>query len=195
MLKKTVLATLVAASTFGLSGCAGTTEIRASASCQSGAGCKAEASVVWKSQPKSVITGKTQRSGLAAVTSSSTTGDAGLFVIDTSGSTTAIPSTGSVTLALSSSFSGAVLAARTFGWVRSGTEIRLADPAAVNSWLDANSGGADTLDYDLTPFTPTTVEGLNTFATQSVYAGEVVAASTYTWTVSTSDGCLKCQVK
>lgn len=84
--------------------------------------------------------------------------DAHLFVIDTSGTTVRVPMTGNVTLKLADSASGFVFAARTFAWIRSRTELILADPAAVNLWADTNGTGADTFPEALNALLPFKLE-------------------------------------
>lgn len=122
--------------------------------------------------------------------------DAALFAINTGG-TVGYPITGQVIIKLKNSSSGIVEAVDVFSWVRSGSVITLSDPDAVNAWAIAEGGSADTLDYNLVPWTPPFVPGEVSMAVQAKYENQVKAfhfvsyCYTTTGELQTHDTCLQ----
>lgn len=196
-MKHRVLAAAIMTTTLGLTGCAGV-GWSAKASCNGG-GCSVEGEIHGGTQQKLMAGGNDGSSMLSARTGTTSADlaavDANSVMIDTSGSTVTIPTFGNITLKLVDSTSGFVFAARTFGWNKVGGDIKFSDPYSVNAWIQDNGSGADDLQYALAPFAVAEAVGLNTFATAVTYAGEVQAASTYTWTGSGGGACNLCQVK
>lgn len=191
-IKHRVLALSVMAATLGISGCAGWS-IKGTCS---GAGCSVEGEIHGGTQAK-LMAGSTydsQRTSIASSATDLSLIDASNVVIDTAGSSVGIPMSGNVTLKLVDSTSGFLFAARSFGWMRVGSEILLADPASVNAWIQENGAGADDMQFALAPFAVAESPGLNSFATSVRYAGIPQASSTSTWTGS-SGSCRLCQVK
>ncbi len=146
------------------------------ASCSTGGrGCTVKGSVQgqWES-----LKGMSAATGMNLASSF----DAAEFDIDVAESTVTVPQTGQVTLELVNGPAGAVRASRTFGWVRFGNTIRLADPAMVNAWAQQNGSDADTVKYQLAAFQPTGQSaGLNTLTATSRYNGEVESSVSTTW--------------
>lgn len=195
-IKQRVLAMAVMAATLGASGCAGV-GWSVKGKCD-GTGCSAEGEVHGGTQQKLMADGA---QGLRSARDGASIADLAMMdvnevAIDTSGSSVAVPFSGNITLKLLDSSSGFVFAARTFAWTKVGQEIKLSNPASVNIWIQDNGIGADDLQYALAPFPVSEASGLNTFATSVSYAGEVQAASTYTWTGSGGGSCgFRCQQK
>lgn len=163
---------VVAVSCFAaLSGCAGWT-IKTSVKCTQpidGSGtaeCTAEASASRKLSTFAV----------EDTMGSQSLPDASLYSIDTTGSTIPYPSTGEVTVSLLSS-TDTVEAANTFQWVKTGSEIVLADPAAVNAWAASAAPDAAEMNYTLLPFSTTLQAGENWIKSTAVYDGVAIGAA------------------
>jgi hypothetical protein len=109
--------------------------------------------------------------------------DARQFRIDVSQSSVGVPSQGFVTLRLVDSTSGAVQASRLFPWHKIGTQLVLTNPDVVNNWALENGDDADSVEYQLEQFSPTTSQGWNTLVTTPVYEGETLATASTTWRV------------
>lgn len=171
----------------GLTGCA-TIEWEIGASCQErGAGedCKIEGKVK----------GKTQKTGSLLETAFSGTlvPDAAQFAIDVGDTAARIPTTGLVTLRLADSETGAIRASQVTAWVRTGTEIKLANPDNVNAWAMNTGGSVDTLTYSVHPFAVTSSPGANTLTVHAEYEGVQRASASSTWE---SGGCrYRCQLQ
>lgn len=103
--------------------------------------------------------------------------DAANFVVDVDGSTIAYPASGQALLTLRDEATGVVQATSTFAWYRTGTQIRLVDPDAVNNWTINSSGSATALEYDLMPFGIPATHTQETVVVSSVYEGQVTASS------------------
>lgn len=112
--------------------------------------------------------------------------DAYQFHIDVSGSTVSYPNTGTAILKLTDAESGIAIAARTFGWTRTGNLIRLTEPDAVNTWASSVSGNIGGMTYTLNPFTVVAQPGLQTVALKSVYEGTATASATSTFVKCTT---------
>lgn len=158
-----------------LSACAGTWE--AEVTCSSSGPCSATGRVkgTFKSiagQPSTL---------LQMVAQSTSVMDAAQFSIDVSGSTVGVPSNGLVTIKLIHSQTGAVQAQNTFSWVKSGTDLVLVNPNAVNSWAMSQGGTADSIDYALHPFTVTQGLGSNQLQAQTQYEGTTYASASAVW--------------
>ncbi|MDP1697396.1 MAG: hypothetical protein Q8L45_06400 [Xanthomonadaceae bacterium] len=193
-IKQRVLAAAVMAATLGLSGCSNL-GWSAKAGC-TGSGCSVEGEIHGGAQKLMARGAHDLRLGDTGPTVADLTmADIGDVAIDVSGSSVAVPFSGNITLKLVDSASGFVVASRTFAWSKVGQEIKLSDPSLVNIWIQDNGSGADDMQYALAPFPAAEVSGLNTFATSVTYAGEVQAASTYSWTGSGGGSCSNCQVK
>jgi len=107
--------------------------------------------------------------------------DAAQLKIDVSGSSVQTPSTGLVTIKLIDSSTGVMQSAGTFPWVKSGNNLVLSNPDAVNSWATANGGTADSMEYELHPFAVNQSQGTNTLQVGANYEGTTYAVSTTTW--------------
>ncbi|MGI8560969.1 MAG: hypothetical protein ACR2J7_05960 [Luteimonas sp.] len=170
-MKLTMLAS-VAVVALLLTGCEAT-EWELSGSCEGGSGS-------WKCEAEGKIKGTFQKN--SASTNSVGGMDAADFSIDVDGSSVVVPSTGNVTVSLVDSTTNAVQAAQAFAWVRSGSRLYLANPAQVNSWAQANSGTADTVQYQLHEFNVSGVtSGTNVFSVTAEYAGNPRASSISTF--------------
>lgn len=108
--------------------------------------------------------------------------DAALWVMDVSQSNVTMPATGSVTIKLVNTATGAVRASATFPWTRTGNLVKLANPNAVNTWAAQNGGDADTLTYELAQFQTSQSTGTNTLAVAQKYNGDLLSAASTTWT-------------
>lgn len=171
--RRAVAIMVVGASVLFLPGCnLHVKSVRAYGECsgKSGAGgeCKAGAEVIWE--------GGGKRNFLAQLVNALP--DAASFQLDTSGSTIPYPSSGSVTLQVKNSASGAIVAAQQFQWVKTGTVIKLANADSANNWLYANMGEGDALSYDLVPFRSRYGAGPQVIAGQAKYEGATQASYT-----------------
>lgn len=110
--------------------------------------------------------------------------DASELELDVSGTSFSYPLTGTVTLILTDRSTNSIQAARQFGWIRSGTILRLADSDAVNAWAAAEGGTANYLTYRLAPVR-TSVPGEHTASIKTLYDGVVRATATTSFTVCT----------
>ncbi|MDX2299873.1 MAG: hypothetical protein NW204_09125 [Xanthomonadaceae bacterium] len=191
--KKRLLTLAVMCTTLGLSGCSGV-GWSVKGTC-TGSNCSVSGEIHGGPQQKLMADGRQDTYLTAATASNLLEVDASAVVIDTSNSSIAIPASGNLTLKLVNSTSGYTLAARTFSWVKHGSEITLADPNSANVWIQENGVNADDLQYELAPFAIAEESGSNTFVTAVSYAGETQASSTFTWTGSGGGTCRLCQVE
>lgn len=174
--KALALSAIALGTAFILSGCAMKT-MKAYGECsgkQTGGGeCKIGMEVIWEGDgggKKSIYN--------SLLSTLDVLPDAASFELDTSGSTIPYPSNGSVVLRVKNSSTGAISASQTFAWIRTGTVIRVADPAAVNAWIYSNVGSGDSLSYDLAPFHSAYGNGLQVIAGQAKQEG-ITKASYY----------------
>lgn len=165
-----------------LSGCA-SVDWKISAKCKTGGECEVEGTISGST--------KKQKSGsktlLDLATSSSQVFDAALFSIDVGASAPSVPGVGFVTLELVDSSTGIVQAARVFSWQKSGADLVLSDPDSVNSWAMTEGGTADSIRYQLHPFTVAQAPGQNTLVVSSQYEGVTNATATTSW--NSGGGC------
>ena len=153
-------------------------QYKGSIKCRSGEGCEVggEISGTLPLAPKGDFA-KAVAAGIGSI-------DAGAFTLDVGDSTVTVPATGDVTVELIDSSTGLAQASRVFPWVRSGTVIRLQDPATVNAWAQASAGSADSVEYNLHKFQTDETPGWNTLAVASIYEGQTEAYATTTWRFS-----------
>jgi hypothetical protein len=92
--------------------------------------------------------------------------DSSSIVMDVSGSNVQWPQTGTLALTIRKRSNHSVLAAKSFGWTRNGSNILLSNPVAVDAWLA--SSGADAagyqVDYAFQNLTMPAIEGSNLVA-------------------------------
>lgn len=158
-----------------LSACSGTWE--AEATCSSSGPCSVTGRV--KGTFKSAVDqGSTI---LQMIAQSASVMDAAQFSIDVSGSTVIVPANGLVTIKLIHSQTGAIQAQNTFSWVKSGTDLVLVNPNAVNSWAMSQGGTADSMDYALHPFTVSQGPGSNQLQAATQYEGTTYASAVSVW--------------
>ncbi|MDP1698103.1 MAG: hypothetical protein Q8L45_10025 [Xanthomonadaceae bacterium] len=195
VIRKVATAAIALTAIFGLSGCVVTGE--ASAGCSTGSGCEAGAKVIIKSKEQLVAGRYADARGSAAIANAADLSliDVNAIAIETYGSTVQIPPAGNMMLELIESTSGRMLAARQFDWVKVGSQLKLSNPAFVESWIQDNGAGADSVQYKLSSFPVTENDGANTFATAVTYAGETLASASYTWSGSGGGTCRDCQVQ
>lgn len=134
-----------------------------------------------------------QYSLLQALLDSTATFDAASISLEIS-STAAIPLNGQVDIELIDSTNGSVQASGTFAWIKSGNDLLLANPDAVNSWALSNGGTADAMTYVLHPFIVTPVSGTNSMTVSAQVDGVTATAATTTWVSNGGGGsCGTCQ--
>lgn len=102
-----------------------------------------------------------------------------------SGNVGLVATTGSVTLKLYNSSS--LVAAKSFGWIRSGNIVQFANPSSVNSWVQANAQPNYRLEYSVNGMTYTPVQGANSFSSTLFYAGNQFAQSSSGWSERGND--------
>ena len=107
--------------------------------------------------------------------------DAAQFSFDTTGSTFAFPSTGSVNVVLTDTSTGVIQGSAVFPWVRTGNIIKLQSPDAVNTWVIGHAGTADRIDYKLVRFSTTADPGLQQISIAAKNEGEPLASATDTF--------------
>jgi hypothetical protein len=177
-MKSTVCYIVLIVSSVALAGCAANWKVKAA--CDTTKKCSIEGEI-GGTFPKS-------QSLSYAMLSTSDVSDAADFYIETSGSTIAYPATGTVTINLINSSTGAIRASKLFAWTRTGTVIKLTDPSAVNAWAAASGGDADSMKYRMTRFQSDYGIGNQTIAAASVYEGTVTATATSTFQSCTPPG-------
>lgn len=111
---------------------------------------------------------------------SSGVADASQFKIDITGTSVYTPSSGMATIKLVDSSTGMLQAAATFPWVKSGNNIILSNPDAVNAWALAHGGTADSMAYELLPFAVNQSAGSNTLRVGAKYQGTTYAVGSTT---------------
>lgn len=166
-----VITPIVLAVALSSTGCAVTfTKARVYGECSNRAGgggeCKVGAEATW------------ERGGpmfVAALEALNITADAQNYELDTAGSTIPYPAQGDFLVTLSSSATGAVQAARTFRWIKTGTVLRAEDPNSINEWAYANSGNSDKITYEVVRFRSNYASGQQVIAGQSKYEGSTQA--------------------
>ncbi len=174
-----VLVAMIAASGLALTGCETTTT--STGTCNGGGSCGAGGGIGWLN-------------GTQARILSSVPIDAAGVVLDTSGSTIAYPSTGTVTLSLFNA-SGAVVASKSFPWVRSGAGLIFSSPAAVNQWESANNNGVSQINYQLAPFTAGFLAGTNTMSIATTYQGVTLSHFSSTFKSARGSQCPSCKIQ
>lgn len=172
--RKLVCVAMVAASGLALTGCNATS----GGDCGSSAGCGIGGAI-------GLPMAQTQVQASAPI-------DATGVVLDTSGSTIAYPSSGTVTVSLYNS-SGSVMASRSFPWVLRGTGLVFANPNVVNQWESANNNGITQIKYQLAPFTAGYAAGTNTMAIATNYQGVTLTRFSTTFTSVKGSPCPSCR--
>lgn len=155
---------LIAAVAVLLTGCSATWQLRAK--CTTAQQCEVEGTI-----GGSFIV---EKSGISLPIDVSST------VISVAGSTISVPASGMVTLRAVNSSSGSTVGVFSNGWVRNGSEIRFASPAAVNAWA-SSMYGATALEFSLDSFPVQAPQGLNVFSASLSHAGLVRAGQTTYW--------------
>jgi hypothetical protein len=172
MIKQAVLGAAISSIALGLTGCA-SVNWSVTGKCNTQGVCEVSGTVTnQKSMSIPLLDRLLKSSGVA---------DASQFKIDTTGTSVYTPSTGMVTVKLVDSSTGVLQAAATFPWVKSGSNIVLSNPDAVNAWALANGGTADSMEYELLPFAVQQTAGSNTLRVGAAYQGTTYAVSTTTW--------------
>lgn len=133
-----------------------------------------------------------QYSLLHALTESAVTLDAASISLEFA-STAIIPSSGLVDIDLIDSTNGSLQASSTFTWVKSGNDLVLASPNAVNTWALNNGGTADTMAYVLHPFVVVPVFGNNSMTVSAQVDGVTTTSASTTWFSSRGGSCRTCQ--
>lgn len=159
-----VFASLVAAGSFLLSGCATTWKV--TGKCKTGGECEVGGEIGGTFQKSS---GSIDVSQLA-------------ISVDSTG---AFPSTGTLTVVVRNS-AGSTMGSASFPWARSGNTIKVANPTTANAWLNTMSG-ATTAVFNLDPVKVQEQAGLNYLDVGLSYAGQEKAFQSTSWTSST--GC------
>lgn len=177
-MKRKILTLLAAASLAGLTSCAGATW-NVKIVCKPDGDCHGEGSIGGTIPPRGNSAPLSER-----LLHSASVVDAADFELDVSGSSFSYPASGAVTLILTDRATNSIQAARQFGWVRTGTILRLADPDAVNDWAAAEGGTANDLTYKLAPVSAR-VPGEHFASIKTRYDGVVRATATTTFTVCT----------
>jgi hypothetical protein len=186
-MKKGLFFSALLPSALMLSACSGTWE--AEATCSTSGPCSVTGRVkgTFKStadQPSTIF---------QMIAQSASVMDAAQFSIDVSGSTVGVPVNGLVTIKLIHSQTGALQAQNTFSWVKSGTDLVLVNPNAVNSWAMSQGGTADSMEYVLHPFAVTQSSGPNQLQASTQYEGTTYVSAVAVWSGS-GGGCrFSCQ--
>lgn len=172
MIMKALLAASMSSIVLGMTGCA-SVNWSVTGKCNTEGVCEVSGTVTnQKSMSVPLLDRLLKSSGVA---------DASQFKIDITGTSVYTPSSGLVTVKLVDSSSGVLQAAGTFPWVKSGNNIILSNPDAVNAWALANGGTADSMEYDLVPFAVNQSPGSNTLRVGAKYQGTTYAVSSTTW--------------
>lgn len=129
---------------------------------------------------------------LRALFESNTTLDAASISLEIS-STATVASSGLVDIDLINSTNGSLQASGTFAWVKSGNDLVLANPNAVNTWALNNGGTADTMTYVLHPFVVLPVPGNNSMSVSAQIDGVTATAASTTWISYREGTCRTCQ--
>lgn len=108
-------------------------------------------------------------------------------------STAAIPATGLVDIDLIDSTDGSVQASGTFAWIKSGNDLVLANPNAINNWALTNGGTADAMTYVLHPFVITPVSGVNSMTVSAQVDGVTTTSASTSWLSYRGSTCRGCQ--
>lgn len=177
-MKRKILAVMAIAGLAGLTACAGATW-NVKVVCKPDGDCHGEGSIGGTIPPRGNSVPLAER-----LLSSANVVDASELELDVSGTSFSYPLTGTVTLILTDRSTNSIQAARQFGWIRSGTILRLADSDAVNAWAAAEGGTANDLTYRLAPVR-TSVPGEHTASIKTLYDGVVRATATTSFTVCT----------
>lgn len=185
-MKNALIAALALSSALVLSACGGTWE--AEATCKSDGGCSVTGRVKGTFKAPGDKDKDKKKTLLQLLAESQSTFDAAQFSIDTSGSNVGVPSNGLVTIYLIDAEANSVQASRVFSWVRSGTDLILSDPNAVNEWALAEGGTANSLEYAVHEFAVSQNTGSNTLVATTQYEGATYASSTTSWNVG-NGGC------
>lgn len=194
---KLAAAAMMLTATLGLSGCSGLrVKVTGTIEC-SGGNCKEKGEIVIENKVQFIPGSNNDFSADIASANNLDLSliDANALVIDTYGSTVQIPLSGNITFELRDSTSGSMLAARQFEWVKVGSELKLSNPAFVESWIQDNGAGADSVRYQLSSIPVTESSGTNVFAVAVNYAGETLRSASYAWSGSGGGACRDCQVQ
>lgn len=96
--------------------------------------------------------------------------DADKFVIDTTGTTIPVPTSGWATVDVITE-TGATRLTKRVEWVRSGEMIFFADPLAVNYWIDSNMQSGESIHYETDPIGDGGASGTQVVEATTYYDG------------------------
>lgn len=167
-------------------GACATTTWSVEATCRHGEGCSGTGKIGGTFKVESV---EEPQSMLQAMMSSEAVFDAAQFSLDVSGSTVGLPSNGQVTIYLKNSNVGSIQSSRAWAWTRLGSDLVLSNPDAVNEWVLAESGSADSVEYALHPFATTESPDGNILKLSAQYEGTTYASSSSYWEGRPGTGC------